>query len=321
MDNKKQNEITGKLKLRVDKDLRKLLKTSEKTGVPLIFGKDNIIDVEIDGDPNYNSSIKPDFIEIGPPGFYFDLKLGIKEFKNIPFDLTKNDKIYTFNSMPYSKLGINLEIKFKLDDLNQEIDSSITIKRKSNKINDVLNYEIRKRDFSDCVAQFIPFGKYEYKIEGKLPKITLDDTLFKFYKQVNYINKELNLDITLEENYILLNRDIINADIISEFIKTKKVKLNKIPIYIKTTILGLNHLLKQENKQVTLKQDEYSLKLLGNEINLGPYKIEIEHYEILNYEELKKIYEYNKDKPESIEITVILKEKDCDEFYMDFEIN
>lgn len=321
MDNKKQNEITGKLKLRVDKDLRKLLKTSEKTGVPLIFGKDNIIDVEIDGDPNYNSSIKPDFIEIGPPGFYFDLKLGIKEFKNIPFDLTKNDKIYTFNSMPYSKLGINLEIKFKLDDLNQEIDSSITIKRKSNKINDVLNYEIRKRDFSDCVAQIIPFGKYEYKIEGKLPKITLDDTLFKFYQQVNYINKELNLDIALEENYILLNRDIINADIISEFIKTKKVKLNKIPIYIKTTILGLNQLLKQENKQVTLKQDKYSLKLLGNEINLGPYKIEIEHYEILNYEELKKIYEYNKDKPESIEITVILKEKDCDEFYMDFEIN
>lgn len=47
----------------------------------------------------------------------------------------------------------------------------------------------------------------------------------------------------------------------------------------------------------------------------------MEHYEILNYEELKEIYEKNKDKPKSIEITAILKEKDCDEFYMDFDID
>lgn len=321
MDDKKLNEITGTIKLKIDKDLRKLLKASEKTGAPLIFGRDNIIDVKIEGDPNYNPSTKPDLIEIGPPGFYFDLKLCMKEFNNVPFDLTNKGEIYTFNSMPYSKLGVDLEIKFKLDDLSQEIDSSITIKRKSNKIKDVLNYETVKRDFSDCKIQFIPFGKYEHKLEGKLPKIIVDDTLFDFYKQVNYINEKLNLDIVLNEEYVLLNGDIINANIISEIIKTKKFKLSKIPVSFKTTMFGLNYLLKQENKQFTLKQDEYTLKLLGNEIKLGPYTIELEHYEILNYEELKEIYENNKNNPESMEITAILKEKDCDEFYMNFDIN
>ena len=223
--------------------------------------------------------------------------------------------------MPYSKLGVDLEIKFDLNDMNQDIDSSITIKRKSNKIKDVLNYEIRKRDFSDCIAQFIPFGIKKYKIEGKLPKTIVDDTLFEFYKQVNYINEKLNLDIVLDDEYVLLNGDIINASIISEIIKTKKYKLNKIPVTLKTSMLGLNYLLKQENEQFILKQDEYKLNLLGDEINLGPYNIELEHYEILNYEELKEVYEQNKDNPESIELTAILKEKDCDEFYMNFEID
>lgn len=321
MNDKKLNEITGTIKLRTDKDLRKLLKASEKTGVPLIFGRDNIIDVKIEGDPNYNPSTKPDLIEIGPPGFYFNLKLGMKEFNNVPFDLTNDGEIYTFTSMPYSKLGIDLEIKFELNDLNQYIDSSITIKRKSNKIKDVLNYEIRKRDFSDCIAQFIPFGVNEHKLEGKLPKIKFDDTLFEFYKQLNYINEKLNLDIVLDEEYVLLNGDIINARIISDIIKTKKFKLNEIPVSLKTRMSGLNHLLKQENKQFTLKQEEYSLMLLGDEIKLGPYKIEMEHYEIINYEELKEIYENNKNNPKSIEVTAILKEKDCDEFYMDFDID
>ena len=321
MDNKKQNEISGTIKLRIDKDLRKLLKASEKTGTTLIFGKDNILDVKIEGDPNYNPSTKPDLIEIGPPGFYFDIKLGSKEFNNIPFDLTNDNEIYVFKSMSYSKLGVDLEIKFKLDDTNEDIDSSITIKRKSNKIKDVLNYEIRKRDFSDCIAQFIPFGINEHKLEGKLPKIIFDDTLFEFYKQVNYINEKLNLDIVLDEEYELINGDIINANIISEIIKTKKFKLNEIPVSLKTTKSGLNYLLKQENKRFALKQEEYTLKLLGDEIDLGPYKIEMEHYEILNYEELKEIYENNKDNPKSIEVTAILKEKDCDAFYMDFDID
>lgn len=321
MVDKKQNKITGTIKLRIDKDLRKLLKASEKTGVPLIFGRDNIIDVKIEGDPTYNPSTKPDLIEIGPPGFYFDLILDAKEFKNIPFDRTKDDEIYTFNSMPYSKLGVDLEIKFKLDDPSQEIDSSITIKRKSNKIKDVLNYEIRKRDFSDCIVQFIPFGINKHKLEGELPKIIVDDTLFKFYKQLNYINEKLNLDIVLDDEYELLNGDIINANIISEIIKTKKFKLSKIPVSLKTTASGLNYLLRQKNKQFTLKQEEYTLKLLGDEIKLGPYKIEMEHYEILNYKELKEIYEQNKDNPELIEVTAILKEKDCDKFYMNFEID
>lgn len=233
MNDKKQNEITGIIILKIDKDLRKLLKASEQTGATLTFGRDNIIDVKIEGDPNYNPSTKPDLIEIGPPGFYFDLKLGMKEFDNVPFDLTKEEEIYIFKSMPYSKLGVDLEIKFKLDDLNEEMNSSITIKRKSNKINDVLNYEIRKRDFSDCIAQFIPFGIKEHKLEGRLPKITFDDTLFEFYKQVNYINEKLNLDIVLDEEYEVLNGDIINANIISEIIKTKKLKLNKLPYLLK----------------------------------------------------------------------------------------
>lgn len=59
MDNE-NNEIVGNIKLRLDKDLKKLLKTSEKTGVPLRFSGDSILDFKVEGDSRYESNIKPD---------------------------------------------------------------------------------------------------------------------------------------------------------------------------------------------------------------------------------------------------------------------
>ena len=59
MDNE-NNEIVGNIKLRLDNDLKKLLKTSEKTGVPLRFSGDSILDFKVEGDSRYESNIKPD---------------------------------------------------------------------------------------------------------------------------------------------------------------------------------------------------------------------------------------------------------------------
>lgn len=48
------NEIVGNIKLRLDKDLKKLLKTSEKTGVPLRFSGDSILDLKLKEIPVMN---------------------------------------------------------------------------------------------------------------------------------------------------------------------------------------------------------------------------------------------------------------------------
>ena len=314
-----EQEITGNIKLLLDKDFDKLMEISEKTGIPLTFRGERIIDFKIDGDPDHDNSIKPDMIEIGPPAFYFDLKFGENEFKNVPFNRQIiTNEIFVFKSTFYSKLDINLKIKFKLDAKNLKVSLNITINPKSNKIKDILNYEIRKREFSNGTFQLIPFGKTEFKIIGELPEAHFDNDELNFYKKVNYINEKLKLNLILDDDYVISNDDLKSANMICEFIKNKKISLKPLPLSMKTTISGLNYLLTQKNKQLTLKQNEYSVNLLGNEIKLGSYKIEIDHYEILNYDELNEIYNKNINNTELIEITAILKEKDSDELYMDF---
>ena len=324
MDDKNQfnetTEIVGNIKLRLDKDLKKLLKTSEKTGVPLIFSGDSIVDFKVEGDSRYESNIKPDFIEIGPPAFYFDLEFGGNKFKDVPFDRIKtSNHIYLFKSMPYSTLDIDFDIGLRLDNLNLDPSLTITIHRKSNKIKDILNYEIRKRELSNGTFSLIPFGDIKFKMEGKLPSASFDDNILDFYKKVNHINEELKLNIALDDDYVITNDDFISANIICDFIKNKKIKLDTLPLSMNTSIFGLNKLLTERNKQFTLKQNEYSVNLIGNEINLGSYKIEIKHYEIVNFDELNEIYINNRNSKDLISISVVLKEKDSEELYMDFD--
>ncbi len=313
------NEIVGNIKLRLDKDLKKLLKTSEKTGVPLRFSGDSILDFKVEGDSHYESNIKPDFIEIGPPAFNFDLKFGGNEFKDVPFDRIKtSDYTYIFKTMPYSTLDVDFDIKLRLDNLDIDPSLTLTIHRKSNKIKDILNYEIRKRELANGTFQLIPFGVDKFKLEGELPTMSFDDDILDFYKKVNHINEELKLNIVLNDDYCISNDDFISANIICDFIKNKKIKLNTLPLSMKTNIFGLNQLLTERNEKFTLKQNEYHVNLIGNEINLGSYKIEIKHYEIVNFDELNEIYINNMENEDLINITVILKEKDSDELYMDF---
>jgi hypothetical protein len=324
MDDKNQfnetTEIVGNIKLRLDKDLKKLLKTSEKTGVPLIFSGDSIVDFKVEGDSRYESNIKPDFIEIGPPAFYFDLEFGGNKFKDVPFDRIKtSDHTYVFKSMPYSTLDIDFDIGLRLDNLNLDPSLTITIHRKSNKIKDILNYEIRKRELSNGTFSLIPFGDLKFKMEGKLPSASFDDDILDFYKKVNHINDELKLNIALDDDYVITNDDFISANIICDFIKNKKIKLDTLPLSMNTSIFGLNKLLIERNKQFTLKQNEYCVNLIGNEINLGSYKIELKHYEIVNFDELNEIYINNQNSKDLISINVVLKEKDSDELYMDFD--
>ena len=319
---KKENgEITGKISLRLDKDFDKLMEMSEKTGVPLTFRGDRIIDFKINGMSDFNN-MKPDQIKIGPPAFYFDLKFGDEEFKQVPFDrLLLSEDVVVFNSSFYSKLDINLKIKFKLDRLNYSATLNITISPKSNAIKDILNYELRKREFSDKLFQLMPFGNGSQKIEGKLPVGVFDDTELNFYKKVNEINEELKLDLVLDDDYLITNEDFECADMICNFIRFKKIKINNIGLSMKTSVNMLKEFIYQDKRQLLLKQKEYILKFLGNDINLGQCQVEIKKYEILNKKELEEIYNKNVDNDDLVSVKAILKESDSDELYLDFNLN
>lgn len=318
---KEKEEITGKFTLRLDKDFDKLMKMSEKTGVPLTFRGDRIIDFNINGMTEL-TNFKPDQIKIGPPAFYFDLKFGDTNFNQVPFDrLVISEDVVIFKSLFYSELDINLKIKFKLDKLNYSAILNITISPKSNTIKDILNYELRKRELSDKLFQLIPFGNESQKIEGKLPSVVFDDEELNFYEKVNRINDELKLDLILDEDYVITNEDFECADMICSFIKTKKIKINNIGLSMKTPINMLKEFIYEDKRQMLLKQDTYILKFLGNEINLGPCQVNIKRYEILNKDELEEIYNKNIDNKNLISVKSILKEFESDELYLDFNTN
>ena len=290
VDNSNKNEITGKIKLIVDKDFDKLMNMSKKTGIPLTFRGDRIIDFKINGVPEYNN-IKPDQIKIGPPAVYFDLKFGKTEFKEVPFDKLKiTEDTIVFKSLFYSKLDINLKLKFKFDKTNKSITLNITLSPKSNKIKDILHYEYTKREFSNETFQLTPSGETNHIIEGKLPLGDFKKEIIEFYKKVCYINEKLNLDLIVDEDYIICNDDFESVNMICSFIKNKKIKLNNISISMKSRIKILKKIITQEKRPVLLEENQYTIKLLGNDVNLGHCKVKINEYKILNIDELNEIY-------------------------------
>ena len=318
---KEKEEITGKFTLRLDKDFDKLMEMSEKTGVPLNFRGDRIIDFKINGISKL-TNFKPDQIKIGPPAFYFDLKFGDEKFNQIPFDrIVLSENIVVFKSLFYSKLDINLKIKFKVDKINCCATLNINISPKSNTVKDILNYELRKREFSDKTFQLIPFSDENQKIEGTLPSVIFDDEELNFYKKANKINDKLNLDLILDDDYIITNEDFECADMICSFINTKKIKINNIALSMKTPINMLKEFIHEDKRQMLLKQDSYILKFLGNDINLGPCQVNIKQYEILNKEELEEIYNKNIGNTNLISVKSIIKEFESDELYLGFNID
>ena len=90
---------------------------------------------------------------------------------------------------------------------------------------------------------------------------------------------------------------------------------------MKTSVNMLKEFIYQDKRQLLLKQKEYILKFLGNDINLGQCQVEIKKYEILNKKELEEIYNKNVDNDDLVSVKAILKESDSDELYLDFNLN
>lgn len=313
----KNNEIEAKIRLKLDKDINELLKASEKTGIPLTFRGDRIIDFKLKSDGTYEHFI-PDQIVFSPPAILLNLKLGTKNYKEIPFDRKIiSDELVIFNSTFYADLDIKLKLRFKMNNNDKTVSLNITINPKSDKIEDILNYEIRKKNISNTTF-IIQSLDNEYKFEGVIPEGKYNDNLIKFFQKVNYINDKLNLDLRIDEDYIINKDDYHSANNICKYIKDKKIPLKNISMTMETNLQTLKDFI-GDNSEIILEQNMYIVQLLGNEINLGSCKVIINNYEILNKEELMEILQLNESNHnEYISFTAVLKEQNSDELYLDF---
>lgn len=305
------------LKLKLDKDFNKLLEASTKTGIPLTFSGDRIVDFKIHN--NTIENIIPDKIEIGPPAILFDIIIGENILKKIPFERTNiNENIMVLNSTFYSSIEFKIKIKITKNDEKRELLFNISINPKSNNIKDILNYELLKKDFSNKIL-IIKLSEIDQKVfEGKLPKEEYDENLIKFYKKIVTINEKMNLNLTIDEEYVIRQDDIECADSICAYLENKKIPITNLSINMEIDSKMLYKFIYNTEKKLVLEQNSHIVKLLGNEINLGSCKIQMNNYTILNEEELINILESNKENDEKLHITIILKENNSEEFYLDF---
>lgn len=313
---KSENQITGKMKLKLDKDFSKLMEASQKTGVPLTFMGDRIIDFKINGRSKYDF-IKPDKIVISPSAINFDLKWGDKYYKEIPFDrqvITEN--VIIFKTTFYANFPVVLKMRFKFDEENNKFNANFSLNPKSNKIKDILNYEMIKKECDGNNFEIKLSEDDKYLFKGNFSNNQVNENYLKFYKKVDKINDYLNLNICLKEDYVVINKDAEIANAICEFIKYKKIKLETFKISLEIFINQLEKIL-MNNQQFLLKQDNYVVTLLDNEVNLGSYQIYIDEYEILNKDELIDILNSNKYNENPINISIILKSTK-DDLYLDF---
>ncbi|MBQ6218770.1 MAG: hypothetical protein IJJ47_03465 [Methanosphaera sp.] len=313
----KNSEIEAKMKLKLDKNINELLAASEKTGIPLTFRGDRIIDFKVINNDK-NEHFIPDQIVFSPPAILLNFKLGTVYYKEIPFDRKIiSDEIVIFDSTFYADLDIKLKLRFKMNNHDKTVTLNITINPKSDKIEDILNYEIRKKNISNTNFIIQSPGN-EYKFEGFIPEGKYDDSLIKFFQKVNYINDKLNLDLRIDEDYIINNDDYHCANNICKYIKGKKIPIKNISITMETNLQTLRDFI-SDKREIILEQNLYMVQLLGNEINLGSCKVVINNYEILNEEELIDIIQFNeKNNNEYVSFTAVLKEQNSDELYLDF---
>lgn len=305
------------LKLKLDKDFNKLLEASTKTGIPLTFSGDRIVDFKIHN--NTFENIIPDKIEIGPPAILFDIIIGETILKEIPFErININENVIIFNSTFYSPIKFKIKIKVNINEENRELLFNISISPKSNNIKDILNYELLKKDFSNKIL-IIKLSEIDKKVvEGKLPEEEYDENLIKFYKKIVTISEKMNLNLTIDEEYVIRQDDFECADSICKYIENKKIPITNLSINMEIDSEMLYNFIHNTERKLVLEQNSYIVELLGNEINLGSCKIKMNNYIILNEEELINILESNKENNEKLHITVILKEINSENFYLDF---
>ena len=308
--------IKGHLTLKSDKDIIELLKISNLSGVPLVFKGDRIVDFKIDGISGLNN-FKPDKISIGPAAFHFDLKFGKLDFNKVPFDKKMiSEDIIIFEPSIYANIDFNVKLKIIRSD-NYRF--NINISPKSNKISDILNYEVLKKNAFNNDFELKISDENIRLYKGKLPIGGIDEDELKFFTQVNKINEELHLNILIDEDYVIRNKDFEIADSLCEFIKNKKIEIENINISISSKASDLSKFL-NEGKEVLVEEKNYKVKLLNNEINLGACKVFIKEHKLINFNEIKKLYDENKDNEDIISTEIMLKDLNSEKLYIDFNI-
>lgn len=319
MNDKDINFVKFSIKLKADKDFENSLDASNISGVPLTFVGDRIVDFQVNGLSEYNNLSIPDKIIINPSAYYFDLEIGDKIFENIPFDrqrLTENT--FLFKSSDYAKIDVN--IKIRLTNNYQQSTLNLSISSKSNNIKDILNFELFKKEGSNHKFKLKLNGVDEYIYNDNIPIDDFDENYLMFLKKVNYINDKLNLNLSLDEEYIINKSDVDAIENICEFINNKRIMINHVKFSLKMHKNDLKELIDGEKRNILIKNDYYNINLLGNTIDLGSCQIQINNHKLLNFEEVRKIYEDNKHKEEFIKVPIILKDYDTDELYIDFNV-
>ena len=308
--------IRGHLTLKSDKDIIKLLKISDLSGVPLIFKGDGIVDFRIEGLPDINN-FKPDKISIGPMAFYFDLKFGQLCYNNVPFDKKMiSEDIIIFEPSIHANIDFNLKLKIFKSDVYK---FNINIYPKSNKICDILSYEVLKKNAFNNDFELKISGENTKLYKGRLPITNINEDELKFFSQVNKINEELHLNILIDEDYVIRNNDFEIANRLCEFIKYKKIEIENINISVTMKSSELDQFL-NERKEILVKERNYRVKLLDNEINLGECKVFIKEHKLINFDEIKKLYEENKDNDDIISTEIKLKDFSSEKLYIDFNV-
>lgn len=297
--------IKFEMKLNLDKDFTSLMKASQRTGVPITLRGDRIVDFKINDGSN-NVSHKYDMIVIKPAPTLLDLKLGEDFFSNVPFDKIKvTEDVLLLKTESHSDFNAILKIRF--DKAKDNLKLSLI--PKSNKIKDILNYELLKKNYNGAELQIKSSEEDRELLVTYFPSTEINKEYLTFLKKVDYVNDKLNLNISLNEKYVITNNDNESVDIICEFIKDKKIKpKNNIKIHFKVSVFDLKKILNNLNQGV-LKHN-YIINLLGKEINLGECELSMKESEILNKEEISDILKSNRNNEEKINIHLLIKKNE-----------
>ena len=155
--------------------------------------------------------------------------------------------------------------------------------------------------------------------KGKLPITNIDEDEIKFFSKVNKINEELHLNILIDDDYVINNRDIEIAERLCQFIQYKKIEIDHMNISVSSKPSDLNKFL-DERKEILIEEKNYTVKLLNNEINLGSCRVFIKEHEIINFDEIKKLYDENEGKEGIISTQIMLKDFASEKLYIDFNV-
>lgn len=310
----------GKFTLKSDSNgpsFEQMLKASNETGQKIKFAGDRIVDFQIEGLNNEMVNIKPDLLTIGPQSEYFDIKLGNLQFNNQPFDrIFINDNL-KFTSSSYSSMPIQMIFQTKREHGNI-FKNTFLIKPLSNDVQDILEYELIKKELNANEYSIVYNKNNSLKISGFAPEVDNNDNIIKFFTKVCEISDLLHKKIFVPEDYIITNNDSIICENILKALHNKKLEYENISLNLYVNLNQLKEFIDGEGKEILIIKDPFYIKLLGNKINMGKCKIFISESKFVNKSELINIYETNQNNDNSMDIVVVIVNKDSNNVVFDF---